>query len=273
MIFISNRKPKYIQSVLFDFDGTISLIRQGWQDVMIPYFAEVLLKTPHAGTAQEEYRCATEFIELTTGKQTIYQCMQLNDEVVKRGGDAVDPSLYKNEYSKRLMLHIEHRRQSLLSGVTDPDHMMIPGARRFLETLVERNLNLYLASGTDHEYVMEEASLLDVAKYFKGNIFGAKDDLLLNSKAMVIQKILKEQQLSGTTLAGFGDGYVEIENVKDVGGIAIGIAGHEANPSTGWDEWKKRRLTQAGADALVMDFTDIDAIIDYLFKGGFYETD
>ena len=27
---------------LFDFDGTISLIREGWQKVMIPYFCEVI---------------------------------------------------------------------------------------------------------------------------------------------------------------------------------------------------------------------------------------
>ena len=29
-----------IRYALFDFDGTISLIRQGWQDIMIPYFVE-----------------------------------------------------------------------------------------------------------------------------------------------------------------------------------------------------------------------------------------
>ena len=28
--------------VLFDFDGTISLIREGWQKVMIPYFCGVI---------------------------------------------------------------------------------------------------------------------------------------------------------------------------------------------------------------------------------------
>lgn len=273
MIILTHHRPKDIHSVLFDFDGTISLIRQGWQDVMVPYFAEVLLQTPDAGSVQEEYRCAKEFIELTTGKQTIYQCMQLNDEVIKRGGIPVDPSIYKDEYSRRLMNHIQHRRQGLLSDKINPECMMIPGARSFLETLVEKGLDLYLASGTDHEYVIEEASLLDVAKYFKGNIFGAKADLLLNSKAMVIQRILKNKHLSGDSLAGFGDGYVEIENVKEVGGIAIGVAGNEVNPSTGWDEWKKDRLQEAGADALIMDFDDKQRIIDYLFKGDIHEAD
>ena len=31
-----------ISHVLFDFDGTLSLIRQGWPDVMVPMFTEVL---------------------------------------------------------------------------------------------------------------------------------------------------------------------------------------------------------------------------------------
>jgi len=29
-----------IKYALFDFDGTVSLIREGWQGIMIPYFAE-----------------------------------------------------------------------------------------------------------------------------------------------------------------------------------------------------------------------------------------
>ena len=30
------------RSVLFDFDGTISLIREGWRGIMIPLMAEIL---------------------------------------------------------------------------------------------------------------------------------------------------------------------------------------------------------------------------------------
>ena len=33
---------------LFDFDGTVSLIREGWQEVMIPYFVEVLSEDTEA---------------------------------------------------------------------------------------------------------------------------------------------------------------------------------------------------------------------------------
>lgn len=268
MILNTDQKPRGIKSVLFDFDGTLSLVRQGWQDVMIPYFAEVLSAAPKAGTYREEYEYAKEFIELTTGKQTIYQCMQLDDEVVKRGGKSVDPYVYKQEYSRRLLERIEHRRQKLRSGEMAPDQMVVPGTRSLLEALTERGVNLYLASGTDEEYVLEEANLIDVAKYFKGNIFGAKDDLTLNSKAMVIRKILSRHHLSGASLAGFGDGYVEIENVKEVGGIAIGVASNEEDPGAGMNEWKKNRLTAAGADAIIPDFNDLDTILEYLFGEG-----
>ena len=37
------------RSVLFDFDGTLSLIREGWPQVMIPMMVEVLRQT---GTAE-----------------------------------------------------------------------------------------------------------------------------------------------------------------------------------------------------------------------------
>ena len=38
------------RSVLFDFDGTLSLIREGWPQVMIPMMVEVLRGT---GTARD----------------------------------------------------------------------------------------------------------------------------------------------------------------------------------------------------------------------------
>ena len=36
------------QHVLFDFDGTLSLIREGWPEVMIPMMVEVLQAHGHA---------------------------------------------------------------------------------------------------------------------------------------------------------------------------------------------------------------------------------
>ena len=35
-----------INQALFDFDGTLSLIREGWQDIMVPMMVEKLMDTP-----------------------------------------------------------------------------------------------------------------------------------------------------------------------------------------------------------------------------------
>ena len=66
-----------------------------------------------------------------------------------------------------------------------------------------------------------------ITKFFKG-IYGALDNYKDYSKKMVIDRIIKENRLEGNELVAFGDGYVEIEDSKSVGGIAIGVACNEA---------------------------------------------
>ena len=103
----------------------------------------------------------------------------------------------------------------------------MPGARALLEALRARGLTLYLASGTDEIYMKEEAALLDVARYFDGGVYGALDDYQSFSKRILIQRILRLPGCRGDQLLGFGDGYVEIEEVKQVGGVAVGVATDE----------------------------------------------
>src|SRR6476659_4088895 len=75
-----------ITHVLFDFDGTLSLIRQGWPEVMVPMFVEAL--PPQAGDTDEALRqLVTDDIMRLNGKQTIYQMMQLADRIRERGGE------------------------------------------------------------------------------------------------------------------------------------------------------------------------------------------
>ncbi len=95
-----------IRFAVFDFDGTLSLIREGWQQIMIPMMVEILQAT---GT-DESRDALTELVRLfvtdLTGKQTIYQMIRLVEEVEKRGGQAEDPLAYKNMYHDRLMQRI-----------------------------------------------------------------------------------------------------------------------------------------------------------------------
>jgi phosphoglycolate phosphatase len=253
-----------IHSVVFDFDGTLSLIRKGWQEIMTPYFTEILMATPTHVLLEDETKCAKDFIDLLTGKQTIYQCMRLDEEVVKRGGQSGDPLVYKNEYSRRLLEKVDYRRDGLRDGSINAVDYLVAGSVGILEMLQSHNVDLYLASGTDEVFVKEEVELLGLTKYFGNNIYGAQDDYRLFSKAMVIKRIIKDNGLHGTSLAGFGDGYVEIENIKEVGGIAIGVATNEET-MTGLDEWKLERLTRAKADVIIEDFKNIKEIEDFLF--------
>src|SRR3954447_17340948 len=79
------------RSVLFDFDGTLSLIREGWPLVMIPMMVEVLRQTGTAETDEQLAPAFEDFVMRLNARQTIYQMIQLADEVTKRGGTPREP--------------------------------------------------------------------------------------------------------------------------------------------------------------------------------------
>jgi phosphoglycolate phosphatase len=256
------------RAALVDFDGTVSLIRQGWQDVMVPYFTEELAAAcREVGAPVDEQEVASyvrDFVDELTGKQTIYQCIRLAEEIEKRGGKPKEPLEYKREYHDRLLRRIGHRIAGLKAGTIPPAEMLLPGAVEFLSGLRRRGVVLYLASGTDETYVLDEAACLGVTDLFDGGIYGAQDQYQLFSKALVIQRILSEHRLSGPQLLGIGDGFVEIENVKAVDGVAIGVASDEVRPGK-LDSWKRERLIRAGADIIVPAFQHADVLLNTLF--------
>lgn len=251
-----------IRHALFDFDGTLSLIREGWQGVMIPMMVEILLETPGAEDEATIESVVTEFVTRLTGKQTIYQMMELAEEVTKRGGTPREPLEYKHQYHDRLWQRIERRVADLEAGRVAPEALTVPGSRAMLEALSARGVRCYLASGTDEPYVLREAKLLGLSHYFAG-IYGALDDYKRFSKSMVIQRIIADNDLSGPELVAFGDGYVEIEDTCRAGGIAVGVATNEAERQ-GIDEWKRTRLVEAGAHLIVPDFRECEALVEYL---------
>jgi len=156
-----------IRCALFDFDGTISLIREGWQQVMVPMMVEILLDCPRRESEDELHAIVSEYVERLTGKQTIYQMIQLAEEVGKRGGTPLDPLEYKRMYLQRLWQRIEGRVEALRSGAADPVDWIVPGLVELLQSLSRRGVTMYLASGTDHEYVESESALLGVARQAK----------------------------------------------------------------------------------------------------------
>lgn len=256
-----------VKHALFDFDGTISLIRDGWQNVMVPMMVEILAKTQTDETKEELKAIVIEFVDRLTGKQTIYQMIQLCEEVEKRGGVPLEPLEYKQMYNERLLPTVNDRIAKLESGEVDKAELLLHGSMDFLRKLRDREVKLYLASGTDVEFVKHEADILGITPYFTGGVFGAVKEYKTYSKAMVIQKILADYNLSGSQLLIVGDGFVEIENAKAVGAVAVGVASVENN-MFGMNANKRLRLINAGADIIIPDYSDQDRLLEYLFQDG-----
>jgi phosphoglycolate phosphatase-like HAD superfamily hydrolase len=251
-----------ITHVLFDFDGTLSLIREGWPDVMVPMFAEMLPSLPGESEAQRRQLCLDDIMRLN-GKQTIYQMIQLADRIRERGATPREPLWYKHEYLRRLEERIAARKAGIQGGRVAADELLVHGTRAFLEQLQARGMQLYLASGTDEVFVKQEAELLQVSKYFGPHIYGALDDYQNFSKKMVIERLLRENMIPGNQLLSFGDGYVEIQNTKEAGGLAVAVASDEANNGSGRiDAWKRERLLGVGADVVIPDYRDGAPLLD-----------
>ena len=253
------------EHVLFDFDGTLSLVRAGWAEVMVPMMVEILLETGTRESPDDLHRLARDFVMTLNGKQTIYQMIRLADEVRARGGTPREPAAYKQLYHDRLMERIRSRREGLRSGRTSPGEMLVPGSLDLLEALRARGARLYLASGTDEPYVREECGLLTLDRYFGEHVYGAIDDYKAFSKAMVVERILRVNRVDGRRLLGFGDGYVEIENIKSAGGTAVAVASDEEHRSGEPDPWKRDRLIGVGADLVIPDYREHAALVDYFW--------
>src|SRR5205085_12696171 len=115
------------RSVLFDFDGTLSLIREGWPQVMIPMMTAVLRETGTAETDAELTAAVEEFVMRLNGRQTIYQMIQLAEEVTRRGGTPLEPMAYKHRYHERLLERIRGRLDDLGEGRAMAEKWTVPG--------------------------------------------------------------------------------------------------------------------------------------------------
>jgi phosphoglycolate phosphatase len=250
--------------VLFDFDGTLSLIRAGWMDVMVPMMVDLLQQTGSGETPGELREIVLDYVGRTTGKETIYQMMELAGHIQRRGGTPEEPIVYKRMYLDRLWDHIENRVKELKSGDASPEKYLVPGSKALLDELKGRGFTMYLASGTDHEDVVAEAKLLGIHDYF-GGVYGAQDDLKSFSKGLLIKRIIDSAEFRGHEFLGFGDGYVEIEEIKKVGGTAVGVATREPE-CLEIDDWKRGRLVGVGADFIIPNYLALQPLMDTLFQ-------
>ena len=261
-----------IKHVVFDHDGTISVLRQGWEQVMKPVMIRAILGDQYETADETLYHKVRnrvyDYIDQSTGIQTILQ-MEVLVEMVKEFGiipkeKILDKFGYKEIYNNALMGMVNARIEKFQSGRLDRNDYTVKGAVDWLKALCERNVTLYLASGTDRDDVLNEARVLGYADLFKGGIYGSVGDMSKYSKKMVFENILRENKLKGSELAVFGDGPVEIRECRKSDGIAVGTATDEIRRH-GLNSEKRTRLIKAGAHIVIPDFSQPDRLLALLF--------
>ena len=241
---------------VFDFDGTLSLIRGGWTEIMVSMMVEQLLTLPKTTENEAALRRTVQHYVLgLNGKPTIYQMQRFAEEIRTRGGSPEDPTRYHQEYLRRLGQRIDDRKERIRTGQATTDDLLVPGARSFLTALSQAGLELTLASGTEIEFVREEARVLQIEHFFEGRIFGPGDDPTQFTKRQVMLDLLSRHQIAGASMIGIGDGVVETIDMAELGGLTIGVASDEVARSGKLEVWKRDRLVESGAHLIVPDYT------------------
>ena len=262
-----------IKYAIFDHDGTISTLRQGWEQVMEMVMIKAIMGSKYETADEALYHKVvarvSDYINKSTGIQTILQ-MEALVEMVREfdlvsEGKIADKFACKKIYNDALMETVNKRIEKLYKGELDISDYTIKGAVDFLTVLKEKGIVLYLASGTDYEDVVNEAKALGYAQLFDGGIYGSVGDVSKYSKKMVIEKIIAENNLNGPELAVFGDGPVEIKECRKCDGIAVGVASDEIR-RYGLNKEKRSRLIKAGANIIVPDFSEFKELLKFLFE-------
>jgi phosphoglycolate phosphatase-like HAD superfamily hydrolase len=257
----------HVKHAVLDFDGTVSVLREGWPEIMLPVMVDAI-RGDHPSTPEIVERCE-KFIDETTGIQTFFQMEGLVKMVEEFGlvpkEKILDAWGYKAVYNDALMVPVNARIADLASGKLTLDDATMHGSRQFLKAIFDRGVRIYLASGTDQDDVRNEAHACQIDQWATGGIWGAIRNVEDYSKDKVMKDIISQNNLHGAELMVLGDGPVEIRNAKDNGAIAIGVASDEVK-CEGLNPHKRQRLIKAGADILIPDFLEWEKLIGYLFN-------
>ena len=248
---------------IFDNDGTISTLREGWEKIMEPLMVRTILG-PGWKTAEEKLSVMVkervqDYVEKTTGVQTLVQMQGLVEMVREFGivpaSEVKTATGYKEVYDEELLALVSGRLAKLRRGELCVEDYTIKGAIPLLMALKAAGVQLYLASGTDETDVRAEADALGYASLFEGRIYGATGNVNVEAKRIVLEGILSEiGDRAAHALVTFGDGPVEMRETERRGGRAVGVASDEVR-RFGWSMRKRARLIQAGADLVVPDFS------------------
>jgi len=265
-------RPPEIRYAIFDNDGTISTLREGWEHIMAPVMVKAVMGERYNDADRSLYlkvkAAVDDLIDKTTGIQTLRQ-MKLLTELV-RDFDIVpedqilDEHGYKQIFNDELMKMVRQREMKLNNKELSVNDLTIKGSVEFLKLLYDKGIKLYLTSGTDEADVKHEAVILGYDRFFEGRIFGATGDIRKEAKKDVLDRLLNRMGDSeAASIVTFGDGPVEIRETHKHGGITVGVATNELR-RFGLNESKRSRLIKAGAGFIIPDFSSPSGLLELL---------
>jgi len=257
-----------IKYAIFDHDGTLSTLREGWEQIMTPVMIKAVLGDLYKDAPLDIFKKVEarvkEFIDKTTGIQTLVQMKGLVDIVREYGyvpeKDILDEFGYKKIYNDELLLMVRARERKYVAGELSLTDLTIKNAIPFLQQLADAGIRLYLVSGSDEQDVIDEAQIMGYAHLFEGRIYGSVGDVTIEAKRIVLNRILSEiGQDAFNQVITFGDGPVEIRETRKRGGLTVGLATNELR-RYGLNAHKRTRLIKAGADVVIPDFSQYQTL-------------
>lgn len=245
-------RPGPVRLAVFDFDGTVSLIREGWAGVMADLGVDLFRAQGRDADSVLRDRLELEMLGLS-GHPSLVQMQRLAE--IAGGGDADE---LHAEFLRRLFNRVGCRVADLEAGRVPQSAWSVPGTHAILTALRDRGAELVLLSGTDRAGVVREMAALGLSDFFGERVYAP------TAVGFTKRAVLDSLGVSGPELLGVGDGFAETVEVKRLGGRAIGVASQEAGVP-GVNPVKRQLLTSWGADALVADYSQADALVSWLY--------
>jgi phosphoglycolate phosphatase len=249
-----------ISHVVFDFDGTLSWVRHGWPELMFETFRAHWPRPEETG--RPEWTTQMESIVYgMNGKPSLLQMQRFAAEAAP----CPDPETLRNHFQEALDARIRDRLDAIASARCAKDAYVVHGAIPLLEHLQSLGLTLVILSSSVEYRVREEAEALGLTRFFGNHIYGSAPDPRGFSKLAVFERIMAAEQIAGGNLLAFGDGPVEIECTKQLGGLAVAVCSDEENNGSGIPHpYKLRQLLESGADAAIPDYRDAVSLVNHL---------
>lgn len=257
------------QYAVFDWDGTVSRLREGWQNLMLGIFMGVLcqakLKKDDMKSTMEE---CMESIDDLTGKPTYSQMVDLANRAAALGATPRYALDYKKAYTTMLDRQVLNRLELLHEGKAEVDDFLVPGSREFLRLLYHKGVEIFVATGSDETPVIHELEELGIMQYCTA-VKGCHDKKAgEDPKYKVIKDLIEETKARKGEIFTCGDGFVEV-GLGAENGLAIGVNTKDDNYFK-MNQNKFEKLIKAGADVMVNNFLEYETLANFILNPNEY---